>query len=121
MNIDNARELKMLAVTGLQAASETPGKLAFAAKLVGPGHTFGIAAQPVADVDEIARTMAVGLVKKSKGNYHLAVRLQRRSMADSPALATLRRRAKREIEVRYVGRIVKQAPWYQNSCRPLLI
>jgi hypothetical protein len=114
MNIDSVRELKAL-VTADVAAPMAAVRRGVAG--------FGLAAQPVAALRGAVRTMAVGVVKKKgKQNFHVAVRLQRREMEGSPQLALLRKKAKREIDVRYVGRLVKRAvPWYQRRCRPLRI
>lgn len=43
-------------------------------------------------------------------------------MESSPQIEAIRKRAKGEVDVRYVGRVVKRAvPWYQRRNRPLRI
>ncbi|MDI3562271.1 hypothetical protein [Bradyrhizobium sp. Arg816] len=58
---------------------------------------------------------------KTEGDVRLAVRLQRHSLQRSTALLdNIRKRAKDEVEVRFVGRIAKHAlPWYRQRQRPL--
>ncbi|HEX9875709.1 MAG TPA: hypothetical protein VGC50_03525, partial [Gammaproteobacteria bacterium] len=52
----------------------------------------------------------------------LAVRVQRRALLDSPEVRKIRALARREVDLRYVGRIQKRAaPWYRRRQRPLLI
>jgi len=55
------------------------------------------------------------------GDVRLAVRLQRRSLQRSgELLETIRKRAHNEVDIRYVGRISKQAgPWYRSRLRPM--
>ncbi len=56
------------------------------------------------------------------GDVRLAVRLQRHSLERSGQfLDDIRRRARDEVEVRYIGRVSKHAvpPWYRRRVRPL--
>lgn len=74
---------------------------------------------------ETPRLMAVGIAPASKGDgYQLAVRLQRRGLAEGEEVARLRKIAKDEIDVRFVGRVHKRAtgtPWHLERNRPLRI
>ncbi len=113
MQIDSVRELKALVTKSLIAPS---------ALAAGRALGIGIAAQSLDTLSTVHRTMALGIIKKGKNNFHLAVRLQRREMEASPELARLKRQAKREINIQYIGRLVKRAiPWHQRRNRPLRI
>jgi len=68
--------------------------------------------------------MALGIAEgEGKSDFRLAVRLQRKSLADDDAiLERLGASAKGEIDVKYVGKVSRQnTPWYQTRQRPLLI
>jgi hypothetical protein len=66
------------------------------------------------------RTFALGIAPKGDYDYHLAIRIQRRSLQDSDELERVRQRAKGEVDERFVGEIKKRAkPWYQKRCHPL--
>lgn len=114
MKLESVRELKAAAiqqvVQPMRAAS--PRGLAFAA-------------QPMTILTEIPRLLAVGIAPMKQGNgFRLAVRLQRRGLAESEQIERLRRLAHGEIEVRYVGRVQKRAGgtlWHLDRNRPLRI
>lgn len=59
---------------------------------------------------------------KKRDDVRLAVRLQRHSLERStPLLQNIRKRARNEVDIRFVGRIAKHAlPWYRLRQRPLL-
>jgi hypothetical protein len=83
---------------------------------------FGLPARRVSDVDPVLPTLAMGIAPGARNQYRLAVRIQRRGMESSPHVQTIRKEARREVEVRYVGRVVKRAsPWYRERHRPLQI
>jgi hypothetical protein len=70
--------------------------------------------------------LALGIVPGRGEAYRLAVRLQRRALEGSDTIETIRRQARGEIDVRYIGRVIKRAgadlvPWYQERSRPLRI
>lgn len=74
-----------------------------------------------------APTYFLGVTKKraSRG-YCLALRLQDHALEKSPLVAEVARRARGEVDVRYVGQIwarprAAAAPWYRARNRPLLI
>ncbi len=74
------------------------------------------------DVDPRVRTIALGVSRRSKGDYRLAVRVQRRALLSSDHVEEIRRRARNEVDVRYIGRIVMRAvPPDQRRRRPLRI
>jgi hypothetical protein len=70
---------------------------------------------------ERSPTIALGVGRKGRDDYILAVRLQRRALESSPQLEAIRRQAKGEVDVRYIGRVTKLAakPWHQKRNRPL--
>src|SRR5688572_1759387 len=100
MNLENARELKSVVVGELDRET-----------MLGGARTLrmGLPAQRIDTLGCVQPTMAVGIVRKGKTDYHLAVRVQRRQMLSSPLLEKLRQRARREIDVRYVGRVEKRS------------
>jgi hypothetical protein len=62
------------------------------------------------------------VARKGKKDFQLAVRVQQRAFEASREVDQITRKAKGEVDVRYVGRIFKRAaPWYQQRQRPLLI
>jgi hypothetical protein len=111
---------------------------AAAGDLEGGRTVFGVGAGPVARLAPTQRSVALG-VAPYRGQYQLAVRVQRPSLAHSPLMERLARHANGELDVRLVGRIDKRAkrthaarkrtppapadlgPWYQRNTRPLLI
>ncbi len=79
-------------------------------------------ARPTEDVDPVARTLALGITRPTPGDYRLALRVQRRGLENSRQVDRIRRKARGEVDLRYVGHVVKQArPWEQTRKRPLLI
>lgn len=116
MKLESARELKAAVmqqvVQPMRAAGPRARGLAFAA-------------QPMTMLSETPRLMAVGIAPLRQGKgFRLAVRLQRRGLAESEEVERLRNLARGELEVRYVGRIQKRAtgtPWHLNRNRPLRI
>lgn len=113
MQLDSVRELK---------AALTSSLLAPLAQSVPARRLLNVAAQPVSAAAGMHRTIGLGIVKTGKEDYKLAVRLQRRAMENSPQLDAIHRQAKGELDVRYIGRVVKRAlPWHQKRNRPLRI
>ena len=113
MQLDSVRELK---------AALTSSILVALAQSVTARRLLSVAAQPVSAATGMHRTIAVGIVKTGKKDYRLAVRLQRRAMESSPYLDAIHRKAKGEIDVQFVGRVVKRGlPWHRKRNRPLRI
>lgn len=74
------------------------------------------------EVDRQARTIALGVMRRSRNDYRLAVRLQRRDLLDSDHVARIRAVARNEVDVRYIGRITMRAATpEQRRQRPLRI
>jgi hypothetical protein len=110
MNLDSVRELKHAL-----AASVLP-------KLETTITARAAAAGPVERTAEPPRTVALGVAPKGKNDFQLAVRVQKRAFEASREVELIRKQAKDEVNVRYVGRVSKRAtPWYQQPQRPLLI
>ncbi len=113
MQLDSVRELK----SALTQAVLTP-----LARSVTTGRVVSLAAQPTAAATGMHRTIALGIVKTANKDFQLAVRVQRRAMESRPQLDAIHKQAKGEVDVRYIGRVVKQAlPWYRRRNRPLRI
>lgn len=116
MQLDSARALKAEAlervIQPLRDASPRARGLAYSA---GPVHVLR----------ETPRLLAVGIAPVQSGEgYRLAVRLQRRGLAESEEVERLRKMARNEIDVRFVGRVSKRAtgtPWHLERIRPLRI
>ena len=112
MDIDSARELKaQLIRKHLQPLLASKAKMS----------ALGIPARAVAELEDVPRTMALGIARKNKSDFRLAVRIQSRALEQSPQFEAIRKSAKGEADVQYIGRIVKRAPWNQSRKRPLLI
>jgi len=112
MHIDSVRELKAL-VLKQHVAPLAVGERKLSA--------LALAAKPVTEVDGTQRTLALGIMPKGKEDYHLAIRIQTRALENSAQVEAIRKQAKGEVDIRYIGRVVKRAPWNQSRQRPLLI
>lgn len=128
MKLDSARNLKSdvtaLFTSGVVQAGRGEG---FYDLRPGGMHAFDMGAHRRSEVLRNQPLVAVGITANPdrKGDYRLAVRVQRRAMEDSPSLDEVTRRAKGEVDLRYIGSVVKRAtpsaPWYRTRGRPLLI
>lgn len=78
-------------------------------------------ALPMAEVAITPPAIAMGVTRTGRGEYALAVRVQRRGMETGPHIDSIRRQARGEVDVRYIGHVGKRAalPWYQRRTRPL--
>jgi hypothetical protein len=73
------------------------------------------------DLGPVRPGVALGIAPAGPGDFRLAVRVQDRR-AGAARLPALREAARGEVDVQFVGRVVKrQAPWYQGRTRPLRI
>jgi len=82
---------------------------------------FGVASQALSAVSATPRSLALGIAPKGK-EFRLAVRLQHRAMENSPEVEAICKQTKGEVDVRYIGRVIKSAkPWHQRRNRPLRI
>ncbi len=112
MELSSARELKKLVTKSVVQP--------FVASAV-TRRVLSFAAQPIEELEGSHRTFALGIAQKSERDYRLAVRVQRHELRDSSEVTRIHEMARGEVDVRYVGRIVKQVPWYQSRERPLKI
>src|SRR5687768_2467192 len=114
MQLDSARGLKQL-LSDTVLASITAGGTAAV-------HSFALGAGSMAKVDATLPSLALGLAPKKGNQYQLAVRCQRAELMDSKEMEQIRKKAKNEVDVRFVGRLRKRAtPWNQKRVRPLRI
>lgn len=118
MRLDSVRELKAALRKSLVAPLTQTAAMR---------RSLAVAAGPV---DATHRTVALGIAPKAPGDYRLAVRVQRPELTSSSVVDAITSHAKGEVDVRYIGRVVKRArrataaattPWYQKKCRPLRI
>jgi hypothetical protein len=111
MRLDSARELKTALTEAVVAPLAAPVRV----------KALGLPAQPVAGTI-VPPSLALGIVRQSERDYRLAVRIQQRALEDSPQVDAIRRQARGEVDVRYIGRVVKRAAdWHQKRTRPLRI
>lgn len=112
MNIDNARGLKASLLENVTAS--------FAAATA--VRSLGIRSQKSDPGKDALRTIAIGISGKGK-QHQLAIRLQRRLLEDHPLLTKIRKQAKGEVDIKYVGKILKleTATNLQKRRRPLVI
>jgi hypothetical protein len=75
----------------------------------------------IADYKEPIPLLSLGVAPVGAGDYRVAVRVQHRGLEGGPHVDHIHRASKGEVDVRYVGRVVKQSSWYQTKQRPLLI
>ena len=112
MDIDSVRALKLDVSQRLVTPAVNRAVSAFSMAAMSLGRTAGH--EPA-----IALGVARGAGAK---DYHLAVRIQRRSLEANRQLHDrISAAAKGEVDVRYVGRIAKQDDWNKVRQRPLLI
>jgi hypothetical protein len=113
MRLDSVRDLK---------ASLTGTLLAPLAMAAAAPRSLNISTRRVSDAAGLHRTIALGVAPGARNDFRLAVRVQRRAMEQSRELETIERHAHGEVDVRYVGQVVKRAvPWHLRRNRPLRI
>ena len=113
MHLDSVRELKQRVIRSVLARM-----------VAASSHALGLAyaASTLDAMRQPRRLLAVGVAPGGKGQFRLAVRLQRRSLAASAELERLRSMARGELDVRFIGSVQKRArPWHQGRNRPLKI
>src|SRR5438094_575705 len=108
MRLDSARELKASLAEDVLARLAAPAQ----------AKTLGVAARPLETLAGEPPTMALGIAPRGKRDFVLAVRVQQRALERGQHLEVIRRRARKEINVRYIGRVAKRAaPWHQRRNR----
>ncbi len=115
MQLDSIRELKQQLLASPQSLAVS---LAATSVLAAPAATTMLAERALANI-------ALGAVPDNKG-FRLAIRQQQAGPVVSAVTEEITRRAKGEVDIRYVGRIVKrvgvtQAAYYRQLRRPLKI
>ena len=112
MNIENARALKASLLTTTVKSLKAPTAV----------RALGIRAQAASAAKDPIRTVALGIARSGQ-QHTLAIRVQQRALMSHPAIEDMRKRAKGEVDVRYVGRLVKlETPaTLQKRRRPLVI
>ena len=114
MKLDSARELKQLLADTVLAplTGEPPGSV----------KAFALAAGPMPDSPANVRSLALGIARRTATDFRLAVRAQRRELLDGREIDQIRKKAKDEVDVRYIGRVFKRAaPFVKQRHRPLQI
>jgi len=113
MKLDSARGLKQMMLETVLSPLTAGGEAV---------HSFALGAGPMAKVTSTLPSLALGLVHKKGQQFHLAVRCQREELMDGKEVQQIRKQAKQEVDVRFIGRLRKRAtPWNQKKVRPLQI
>ncbi|MFN0244093.1 MAG: hypothetical protein ACKVWV_14475 [Planctomycetota bacterium] len=111
MRLDSVRELKKSLGRSVVARAES----AITVRTVlhrAAGARTALSPKPV--------TLSLGVSRRSKRDFQLAVRIQRRGLEDSELIERIRKQAKGEVDIRYVGRLRKKAvPWHMKRTRPM--
>ncbi len=112
MLLDSARGLK-------QALTETV--LAPFAANAPTVRTFAIPAGPMSALAAVQPSIALGISQRAGNEFEIAVRCQRRELMTGKEVAQIRKRAKDEVNIRYIGSVIKRAatPWTRQRHRPL--
>ena len=110
MRLDSIRELKQSLAGAVLAPVPEPARR----------RGFGLA---VSEPEPAGPAVALGAAPRSRGDFLLAVRLQHPDLEGSPHVEEIRRHARGEVEVRFVGAVRKRAakPWFDGKTRPLRI
>jgi hypothetical protein len=115
MDLDSVRGLKAV----LKQSVVAPLAKSFAVK------SSGLQAGPTAALPAAPPTMALGVAHAPgrKNQFVLAVRVQTRGLENSPQIESMRKQARGEIDVQYIGIPAKAAdvPWTRKKARPLRI
>lgn len=117
MNIDNARELKE------RMARKLVKGLGITKSGLSTRRFNTISSRSASEAAHTPhRSIALGVAVRDGQSYGLAIRIQRREFESSALVDEMQKEAKGEVDVRYVGRILKAAaPWHRKKCRPLRI
>ncbi len=116
MKLDSVRELK-LALADTLTQPSSPRSTASARAVMG-SSTQSI---KTATAEE-PLLIALGIAPRQGGDYRLAVRVQQRTVSSLRALELVEKRARGEVDVRFVGPVVKRSStpsWHRQRNRPL--
>ncbi len=117
MRLESVRELKQILPGHLQRA--------FAAERTAVRQP-SLAVASAAALARRGASYFLGVSRKGRRDYRLAVRLQDRALVKSPLVDEITTQAKGEVDVRYVGRVrararARRIAWFRSRRRPLLI
>lgn len=115
MRLDSVRELKTL-------LTETVINPMTAAGAASKAFTFS--AGPIEKTTGVIPSIALGVARRTETDFRLAVRYQRSELEHSKELEAITKRAKGEVDLRFIGRVGKRAggserPWHQRRHRKL--
>jgi hypothetical protein len=113
MRLDSVRELKQRLLEPIAAQQWSVGHEERA-------YSYSIPAGRATEIPLVQPTLALGVAPRGDADFALAVRVQHRDLLDSHLLATIRDEARGELDIRYVGRLVKRDDPKERT-RPLLI
>jgi hypothetical protein len=108
MRLDSARGLKEL-LTKTVLAPQTA--LVF---------SFKSADLPAGSISAVQPSIAIGIGTQGPGNFVIAVRCQRLELMTGKEIVQIRKKARGEVDVRFVGPITKRTtPWTRQRHRPV--
>jgi hypothetical protein len=113
MELASARELKVLLKETVLAPLTVEG---------GPVKGLALPAGPLEQAAGPVPTLALGIASPRPNDFRLAVHYQRRELEHSRELDQIRRQARGEVDVRYVGSVSplgEEPPWGRRRHRPL--
>ncbi|HEX4610679.1 MAG TPA: hypothetical protein VH092_20985 [Urbifossiella sp.] len=113
MLLDSARGLKQALTDTVLAPFIAAGSLM---------KELAVPAGSIAGVAPVQPSIALGIGRSTGHEFRLAVRCQRSELLKSKEVEQIRKKAKDEVDIRYIGPVTKQAsPWPQQRHRPLAI
>ena len=112
MKLESARELKT------RLGARVLDRMAISAEEAGE---YGMPARNVNRVGAVLPSIALGVSPTNGKGYRVAVRIQHPGMERSRQVDVIRREARGEVDVRFVGRVEKRASWFRSRHRPLRI
>src|SRR6188472_3196802 len=103
MHIDSARALKQQLTAQYLAPLAQPIIIAAAAAAAPPALArargeIHVSAQALDEVETVQRTIALGIAKRGKKDFKLAIRVQRRAFEQSEFVEKMRKSAKGEVD-----------------------
>ena len=118
MKLDSVRELKSALLDSVLA---DPGSKTIIRSRVAPR---GASHAGTSDHSQaLSADLALGISARRKGDYRLAVRVQRRTLQSQARVEIVQKKSKGEVDLRYIGAVTKRttSPWHQKRNRPLLL
>jgi len=124
MRLDSVRELKQQLLSNVVMPLNEGARLAVSARrtrevVIGAADDVAVAAGPITQLSARQRTLALGIAPRGSGkDFALAIRVQRERLMTSSLLDELKKAAKGEVDVRYVGRASKRRVEAIGSSKP---